>query len=179
MRNALKTKQVSTAAPPASQVQCEAPTESSVGSMLYLQRTIGIKPCSGYCTLKLKALTPSPMQPHRWLENDLSQYLGMTNISEVSSNSSKHSGISTSGADPSQAGDAMPEPSLQRTWACGGACTTCHRASGQEHESLQTKRVGSSDLDRPHAVERSYVLRSPANLGPAFVPPWNHALVRL
>jgi hypothetical protein len=64
----------------------------------------------------------------------------------------------------------MPEPQLQRACACGGGCPKCQTGQlGQEHERLQTKRVGSSDLGQtavPPIVHE--VLRSPGQpLGPA------------
>jgi hypothetical protein len=41
----------------------------------------------------------------------------------------------------------MSEPQLQRTCACGGECPKCQTEQpSQEHERLQTTRVGSSDL---------------------------------
>jgi hypothetical protein len=43
----------------------------------------------------------------------------------------------------------MPEPQLQRACACGGGCPRCQTEQpGQEHERLQAKRIGSSDLGR-------------------------------
>jgi hypothetical protein len=43
----------------------------------------------------------------------------------------------------------MSEPWLQRTCACGGGCPKCQTEQpDQEHERLQTKRVGSSDLEQ-------------------------------
>lgn len=64
----------------------------------------------------------------------------------------------------------MPEPQLQRACACGGACPKCQmEQTGQEHERLQTKRVGSGDLGQtavPPIVHE--VLRSPGqSLDPA------------
>ena len=57
----------------------------------------------------------------------------------------------------------MPEPQLQRKCACGGTCADCQKEqSGQEHERLQMKRVGGSDLgsnEAPPVVHE--VLRSP------------------
>ena len=57
----------------------------------------------------------------------------------------------------------MPEPQLQRACACGGGCPKCQTEKpAQEHERLQTKRIGSSDLEQtavPPIVNE--VLRSP------------------
>jgi len=57
----------------------------------------------------------------------------------------------------------IPEPQLQRACPCGGGCPRCQTEQpGQEHEHLQTKRVGSSDLGQtaiPPTVHE--VLRSP------------------
>lgn len=40
----------------------------------------------------------------------------------------------------------MPEPQLQRACFCGAGCSKCHtNQPGQEHESLQTKRVQASE----------------------------------
>src|SRR6266566_4517861 len=64
----------------------------------------------------------------------------------------------------------LPEPQLQRACACGGACSKYETEQpGLEHESLQTKRVGSGDLVQttvPPMVHE--VLRSPGQpLDPA------------
>jgi hypothetical protein len=56
----------------------------------------------------------------------------------------------------------MPEPWLQRSCPCGDGCPKCMtEQSGQQHERLQTLRVGSSDL------------------GQADVPPSVHDMLRL
>jgi len=64
----------------------------------------------------------------------------------------------------------MSEPQLQRDCPCGGGCPKCQTEQpGQEHAHLQTKRVGSSDLEQtpvPPIVHE--VLRSPGQpLDPA------------
>lgn len=42
----------------------------------------------------------------------------------------------------------MPESQLQRACPCGGGCPKCQtNQPSQEHERLQTKRVGSNDLE--------------------------------
>ena len=57
----------------------------------------------------------------------------------------------------------MPEPQLQRACACGGGCPKCQTEQpGQEHERLQTKRVGSDNWGQtevPPSVQT--VLQSP------------------
>jgi hypothetical protein len=46
----------------------------------------------------------------------------------------------------------MPEPRLQRSCPCGGGCPRCQTAqTGQEHQSLQTKHVGSSEAGQTAA----------------------------
>jgi len=65
---------------------------------------------------------------------------------------------------------SISAPQLQRTCTCDGGCHKCQTEQpGREHESLQTKRVGSSDLGQtsvPPIVHE--VLRSPGQpLDPA------------
>jgi Domain of unknown function (DUF4157) len=59
-----------------------------------------------------------------------------------------------------------PDPQLQRACTCGGACPKCQtQQPGQEHEHVQTKRVGSSDtrqIAAPPIVHE--VLASPGQL---------------
>ena len=44
----------------------------------------------------------------------------------------------------------MPEPQLRRACPCGGGCPRCQtKQPGKEHESLQPKRIGSSELGQP------------------------------
>lgn len=64
----------------------------------------------------------------------------------------------------------MSEPQLQRACTCGGGCPKCQTEQlGQEHERLQAKRVGSSDLGQAAALPIvNEVLRSPGQpLDPA------------
>lgn len=57
----------------------------------------------------------------------------------------------------------MPEPELQRACPCGGGCPKCQAEQpDQEHESLQAKRIGSSDLEQTAVPPIAHdVLRSP------------------
>src|SRR5215213_165674 len=46
----------------------------------------------------------------------------------------------------------MPESQLQRACACGGECSKCQpKQPGLQHERLQTKALGSSELEQPAA----------------------------
>lgn len=67
--------------------------------------------------------------------------------------------INTSGDSYEQEADHVAEqvmhisvPQLQRACACGGSCSGCQtKQTGQEHQPLQTKRVGSSDAGQSAA----------------------------
>lgn len=64
----------------------------------------------------------------------------------------------------------MPEPQLQRVCACGGGCSQCQgEQASQQHERLQMKSVGSSDMGQAEAPSIVHdVLRSPGQpLDPA------------
>ncbi len=60
----------------------------------------------------------------------------------------------------------MPEPRLQHACACDGACPRCQtEQTGQEHERLQTKHVGSSNSGQAAAPPIVHeVLASPSQL---------------